>query len=47
MQEIFLSKLHQFSLGYNVLDVSASNRDVYLWGDKCVTSAQLNRPIWN
>jgi hypothetical protein len=42
-----LQKLTQFSVGKNVLDTTASNRDGCLWRDTCVSPNQLNRPIWN
>jgi hypothetical protein len=40
-------KLAQFSQGNNVLDAPASNMGVSLWRDICVSSTQMNRPIWN
>jgi hypothetical protein len=43
----FPSKIPQFSQGKNVLNAAASNIDGYLWSDTCVSSTQLNRPIWN
>jgi hypothetical protein len=39
-------KLAQFSQGNNVLDVPASNIDGCLSRDTCISSTQLNRPIW-
>jgi hypothetical protein len=30
-----------------VLDAATSNIDGFLWRDTCVSSTQLNRPIWN
>jgi hypothetical protein len=42
-----LQTLIQFSLGNNVVDAPDSNWDGYLWRDTCVSSNQLNRPIWN
>jgi hypothetical protein len=42
-----LQKIIQFSLGNNVLDVTASTGDGCLWRDTCVSSNQLNMPIWN
>jgi hypothetical protein len=30
-----------------VLDAAACNLDGFLWRDTCVSSTQLNRPIWN
>jgi hypothetical protein len=38
-------KLTQFSQGNNVLDAAASNIDVILWRDTCVSLTQMNRPI--
>jgi hypothetical protein len=40
-------KLTQFSQGKNVLDAPASTSDGGLWTDTCVSSTQLNKPIWN
>jgi hypothetical protein len=47
LQEVFLEKLTQFSQGNNALDPPASNTNGCLWRDKCVSSIQLNRSIWN
>jgi hypothetical protein len=47
LQEVFLSKLTQFSQGNNFLDATASNTNEFLFRDKGVSSTQLNRPIWN
>jgi hypothetical protein len=30
-----------------MLDVPASNIEVFFWRDTCVTSTTLDRPIWN
>jgi hypothetical protein len=46
-QELFLSKLTQFSEGDNAEDAAASIIDGCLWRDTCVSSPQLNRPIWS
>jgi hypothetical protein len=40
-------KLTQLSQGRNVLDAPASTSDGGLWTDTCVSSTQLNKPIWN
>jgi hypothetical protein len=45
LQEVFISKLTQFSKGNNVLDACACNTDGFPWRDKHVSSTQLNRPI--
>jgi hypothetical protein len=37
LQEVFLSKVIQFSQGYNGVDASASNTDGFLWRDTCVS----------
>jgi hypothetical protein len=39
-------KLTQLSQGTNVLDAPDSNIHGFLWRDTCVSSTQLNRPIW-
>jgi hypothetical protein len=39
-------KLTQFSQGNNVLDAAASHIHGFLWRDTCVSSTQLNSPIW-
>jgi hypothetical protein len=46
-RKYLLQTLIQFSLGNNDLDATASNRDGCLWRDSCLSSNQLNRPIWN
>jgi hypothetical protein len=43
----FFQKLTQFWQRNNVLDAAASNKDCFPWRDACVSSTQLNRPIWN
>jgi hypothetical protein len=40
-------KRTQFSMGKNVLVAPASTSDGVLWTDTCVSSTQLNKPIWN
>jgi hypothetical protein len=40
-------KLTQFTEGNKVLDLPASNTNVFLWRDICVSSTQPNRPTWN
>jgi hypothetical protein len=40
-------KITQFSQGNRALDVSASNLHGFLWKDTCVSSTQLNSPVWN
>jgi hypothetical protein len=42
---VFLSKL-SISQGNNVLDAPASNTDGLVWRDTCVSSTQMNRPMW-
>jgi hypothetical protein len=42
----FFQKLTEFTLGNNVLDAPASNRDGFVWRDTCVPSNKQNRPIW-
>jgi hypothetical protein len=39
-------KLTQFLQKYNVLDALASNINDFLWINTCVSSTELNRPIW-
>jgi hypothetical protein len=46
LQEALIAKVKHLSLGNNVLDAADSNRDHCLWRDKCISSSQLNRPIW-
>jgi hypothetical protein len=41
LQEVFLEKLPQFSLGKNELDAATSNTDRFLSRDTCVPSAYL------
>jgi hypothetical protein len=31
----------------NVLDIPASNKHGFLWRDTCISSTQLNKPVWN
>jgi hypothetical protein len=40
-------KLTQFSQRINVQDAPASNTGGFLSRDTCVSSIQVNRPIWN
>jgi hypothetical protein len=40
-------KLNQISQGNKVRDAAASNLDGFLLRDICVSSTQVNRPIWN
>jgi hypothetical protein len=40
-------KQTQFSQANNVIDVAASKIDAFLWKDTCVSSTQLNWPIWS
>jgi hypothetical protein len=44
---VLLSNLTQCTQGNNVLDAATSNIGGFLWRDTCVSSTQLNRPIWN
>jgi hypothetical protein len=46
LQEAFISKTNSILTGKNVLDAPDSNIDVFLWRAICVSSTQLNRPIW-
>jgi hypothetical protein len=32
--------------GNDMLDVPASNNGGFLWRDTCISSTQLNRPVW-
>jgi hypothetical protein len=45
LQEVFLSKLSQFSKGKHSATHSCLNRDGFLSRDKCVSSMLLSRPI--
>jgi hypothetical protein len=45
-QDVFLSKLTQFSQGINVLDAPISNTDGFLWRNMCVSQTSLSGPIW-
>jgi hypothetical protein len=45
-QEVFLSQTF-ISQREKMLYAPASNTDIFLLGDTCVSSTQLNRPIWN
>jgi hypothetical protein len=45
-RQYFFLKVTQFSQGNNDLDTPTSNLDSFPWGDICVSSTQLNRPIW-
>jgi hypothetical protein len=47
VQEEFLSKPNSILTKNNVLDVPASNTDGFLSSDTCVSTTQLNRPLWN
>jgi hypothetical protein len=47
LQDVFLSKTHSISQGSNVVDAATWNIYGFLWGDKCVSSTQLNRPTWS
>jgi hypothetical protein len=40
-------KLTEISPGNNLVDALASMTDAILWRGTCVSSTQLNRPIWN
>jgi hypothetical protein len=40
-------KLTQFSLGKKVLNAPASILHGFFSGDTCVSSPQLNNPVWN
>jgi hypothetical protein len=40
-------KLIQYAQEINVLDAPASNTDGFLLRDACVSSTELNSPIWN
>ena len=46
LHEVSFQKLTQFSQGNSVLDGPTSDFSGFLWRDLCVSSAQLNRPIW-
>jgi hypothetical protein len=46
-REYSFQKLTQFSQGNNVLDAPAFIKDGFLCRDTCVSSTQMNRPIWN
>jgi hypothetical protein len=39
-------KLIQFTQGNNVLDAIVSNTNGFLLRDACVSSTQMNRPMW-
>jgi hypothetical protein len=47
LQEIFPSKLTEFTQENYVLDGTASKRDVFLSRDTCDSSSKLYRPLWN
>jgi hypothetical protein len=40
-------KLPQLSQGVNVLNAVVSNIHGFVWRDPCVSSTQLNRPMWS
>jgi hypothetical protein len=40
-------KLTEFSQGNNVVNAAPANINGFLWGDTCVSSNQLSRPIWS
>jgi hypothetical protein len=40
-------ELTEFSRENKELEGSPSNLDVFLWRDSCISTIQLNRPIWN
>jgi hypothetical protein len=44
LQDIFLSKLTQFTQGNNVLEAAAYDTNGFLLRDTCVPSTQLNNP---
>jgi hypothetical protein len=46
LMDVFFSET-QFSQGKSLLDAHASNKDVFLSTDACVSSTQLNRLIWD
>jgi hypothetical protein len=43
----YFQKLTQFSEGNNVLNTASSKVDGFLWGDTCVSTTQLNLPIFS
>jgi hypothetical protein len=47
LQEELLSKITEFSQENNVLESAASFIDGFFWRDTCVSSTQVNRPIWS
>jgi hypothetical protein len=42
-----IEKLTQFSQGNEEIDSPPSNLDGFLCTDTCVSSIQLNRPVWS
>jgi hypothetical protein len=43
LQEVFISKVTQWSRINHVLDAAAASLDSFLWIGTCVSSTQLNR----
>jgi hypothetical protein len=46
-RKYFFQNLTIFTQVNNMVDATASNSNGFLWRDTCVSSTQLNRPIWN
>jgi hypothetical protein len=40
-------KVPQLSQGFNLLDAAASNIHGFFFRHPCISSSQLNRPIWS
>jgi hypothetical protein len=47
LQEVLLSKITQFPQENNELGAVASNIGGFFWRDTCVSTAQVNRPVWS
>jgi hypothetical protein len=47
LQEVLLSKVTPFSQAKTVFYSPASDTNDCLWRETCVSSTQLNRPIWD
>jgi hypothetical protein len=47
LQEVFLTETKSFSQRNIVPDDPASNTEGFLSRHTCISSTQLNRPIWN
>jgi hypothetical protein len=46
-RKCFFEKVTQLSQGNSILDATASNTNVFLSRETCVSSTQLNKPIRN